>query len=101
MKKNEFLQIIRKLRKNISSPYIYANYFFDYNNSDYIYSKYFKNKISLLSYLKVFFLIFVNIILIIGVIIKSKIYEKFNYKNNKIIIIGHRINEKSRRIFIF
>ena len=103
MKKNEFFQIIRKLRKNISSPYIYANYFFDYNNSDYIYSKYFKNKISLLSYLKVFLLIFVNIILIIGVIIikSKKSHEKFNYKNSKIIIIGHRINEKSRSDFYF
>ena len=70
--KNDFTKIVSNLRKNIKSPYFYANFFLDYNHNNKIYVDYFKN-ISFFSYLKLFLLIFKNIFLLIGVIIvKSK-----------------------------
>ena len=103
MKKNEFLNIISRLRKNIKSPYLYANYLFDYNNSDQIYKNYFGKKITLLSYFKAFLLFFVHLILSIGIIIfkSRKFLKKIKYRKNKIIILGHKINEKTTSDFYF
>lgn len=61
MKKNDFIKIISNLRKNIQSPLFYANCFLDYNYNNKIYEDYFK-KISLISYLKLISLLFINII---------------------------------------
>ena len=102
MKKNDYTKIITSLRKNIKSPYLYSNYFLDYNYSNEIYLKFFK-KISFFSYVKIISLLFKNIILLIGVIIiKSKKYfKKFNIKKNNLIIIGHRINNDINQDFYF
>lgn len=102
MKKNDFIKIISNLRKNIQSPLFYANCFLDYNYNNKIYEDYFK-KISLISYLKLISLLFINIILLIGIIIfkSKKNNNNFNLKKNKIVIIGHRIDSALNEDFYF
>ena len=102
MKKNDFTKIVSNLRKNIKSPYFYANFFLDYNHNNKIYVDYFKN-ISFFSYLKLFLLIFKNIFLLIGVIIvkSKKNYNNLNKKNNEIIIFSHKINTIFNKDFYF
>ena len=102
MKKNDFTKIVSNLRKNIKSPYIYANCFLDYNYNNKIYVNYFKN-ISLFSYFKIILLFLMNIILLTGIILfkSKKIYNNYNFKKNKIIIIGHRINSMINKDFYF
>ncbi len=104
MKKKDLYLIIKKIRKNVNSPYIYANYFFDLDNTNEIYKNYFSKNTSIFSYLRVISILFINIFLyIIAVLLKSKkSYFKTNFfKKNKNIIIGHKINNLHNNDFYF
>ena len=103
MKKKDLFLIIKKLRREAHSPYIYANYFFDLNNTNYIYKNYFL-KISVISYFKVILLFFVNIFTyFIAVIIKSKNSDKkSNFsKQKRNIVIGHKINNLNSDFYFY
>lgn len=104
MKKNDLYNLIYRVRKNIKSPYLYANYFLDFNNTEKIYKKFFKEKITLYSYIKIIFLLFRNILFYIVLFIyKSNYFKKDNnnFKIKNIVIIGHRINDLKKNDFYF
>ena len=103
MKKKELYNLIKKIRKNKISPFLYANHFLDYNQTDYLYEQFFK-KISLISYIKLFFIFLKNFVLYISIIfIKSNksILQSIKKDNSKIVIIGHKINNSKSDFYFF
>ena len=102
MTKNELNLLIHKFRSDIDSPYLYANYFFDYDHLDNLHFRYFKKKITIISYLKIIFKILLNFFFIFGaIIIKSNKLEKKKIKLHNKVIIGHKINNQKNDFYFF